>query len=115
MREPLRIEILSFEGCPNRDVTRQRLAAALAAEHLTAEVVEVPVNDPAVAQSLHFLGSPTVRLNGIDVEPSARSLDRYGFMCRTYRTQHGTEGAPSVETIRAALRDLANEALLSAP
>ncbi len=104
MSEPLRIEILSFDGCPNRDVALQRLHAAIDAEHVTAEVTEVRVKDPAAAKSLRFLGSPTVRVNGVDVEPSARSSDRFGFMCRTYLTERGAEGAPSIEIIRAALR-----------
>jgi hypothetical protein len=100
----MRIEMLSFDGCPNRDVALERLLAALETECLTAEVTEVLVTDPAAAEALRFLGSPTVRINGIDVAPFARALDRFGFMCRTYQTEHGTEGAPSLETIRAALR-----------
>jgi len=101
---PVRIEVLSFDGCPNRDVALQRLHAAIDAEHVIAEVTEVTVKDPAAAESLQFLGSPTVRVNGVDVEPAARSSDRFGFMCRTYLTEHGPQGAPSIETMRAALR-----------
>src|ERR1017187_1256709 len=101
---PVRIEVLSFDGCPNRDIALQRLRAAIDAEEVTAEVTEVQVKDPAAAESLRFLGSPTVRVNGVDVEHRARSSARFGFMCRTYLTEHGPEGAPSIEIIRAALR-----------
>jgi hypothetical protein len=47
MRTPFRIELLSFEGCPNRDLALQRLRDALDAERFTAEVTEVIVLDPA--------------------------------------------------------------------
>jgi hypothetical protein len=100
----MRIEVLSFDGCPNRDIALERLRAALAAERMTAELTEILVTDPVAAKSLRFLGSPTIRVNGIDVEVSARALDQFGFVCRTYRNEFGAEGAPSIETIRAALR-----------
>ena len=82
----------------------QRLRAALDAERVIAEVTEVAVEEPALAQRLKFLGSPSVRINGVDVEPAARHAKHFGLMCRTYATPHGLEGAPSIETIRAALR-----------
>jgi hypothetical protein len=100
----MRIELLSFEDCPNRDIAFERLRLALEMERLTVEVREILLDDPADAQALRFLGSPTVRIDGLDVEPSARSSERFGFMCRTYRSEHGVEGAPSLDIIRAALR-----------
>jgi hypothetical protein len=60
MSERLRIELLSFDDCPNRDVALQRLHAAIDAECITEEVTEVYVKDPADAESLRFLGSPTI-------------------------------------------------------
>ena len=104
MRNPLCIEVLSFDGCPNRDLALQRLREAIDAERFTADVTEVNVIDPAAAEAMRFLGSPTIRVNGLDVEPSARSSDQFGFMCRTYLNEYGAEGAPSVESIRDALR-----------
>jgi hypothetical protein len=82
----------------------ERLRSAIDAERVTAKVTEVEVADPALAQELRFLGSPSVRINGVDVEPAARSAEQFGLMCRTYTAPHGSEGAPPIEMIRAALR-----------
>lgn len=100
----MRIEMLSLEECPNRYVTLERLRLALEREHLTVEIHDILVTDPAHAEKLRFLGSPTLRVNGLDVEPSARVSEHFGFMCRTYQSEHGVDGAPSLDTIRAALQ-----------
>ncbi len=102
-RSPLRIEILSFAGCPNVTTTRGRVREALVVEALHANVVEVLVEIPEVAQALRFLGSPSVRVNGRDVEPGADGRSAYGLMCRTYPAGDGREGAPSLTLIRSAI------------
>ena len=100
----LHIELLAFDDCPNRVTALERLRAALDAEQVAAEVATVDVADPALAQELRFLGSPSVRINGVDIEPSARSAVEFGLMCRTYKTAAGVEGAPSIEMLRIAIR-----------
>jgi len=106
----MKIEILYLEGCPNHRRAVERVKEALQEEGLTAEVVEVNVPDEAIARSLAFLGSPTIRVNGLDVEPSARASKEFGMMCRTY-TEDGTrEGLPSRQLIRTALREAVKEA-----
>jgi hypothetical protein len=66
-------------------------------------IIEKRVTDANAAQDLRFLGSPTVRINDNDIEPSARSRTDYGLMCRTYL---GSGGVPSEEMIRSALAAL---------
>lgn len=99
-----RIEILTFEGCPNAETTRARIRAALQAEAMDADVVEVAVETVEAAQELRFLGSPSVRVNGHDVEASAERRTGYGLMCRTYREDSTIDGAPSAALIREAIR-----------
>jgi len=51
-----------------------------------APVVKIVVETPAQAVTTGFLGSPTVRVNGRDIEP-ARVDELGGAMrCRLYRT-----------------------------
>jgi hypothetical protein len=45
-----------------------------------------------------FLGSPTIRVNGLDVDPPSRASTDIGFACRRY-----AGGIPSEDMIRAAL------------
>jgi hypothetical protein len=100
------IEILYFPDCPNYLPAVERVQKALQEEAVSAEVKHVEVPDAAMATSIRFLGSPTVRINGIDVEPAARSGGAPGMCCRTYRAGNVPEGAPSVALIREAIREL---------
>jgi hypothetical protein len=101
------IEILYFPDCPNYLPTVQHVQKALQEEHVSAEIKHVAVLDAATVAATRFLGSPSVRIDGIDVEPSARSGGDPGMCCRTYRAGSDHEGAPSIELIRSAIRELA--------
>ncbi len=93
------VEILYFEGCPNHEALLLRMGELL--ERAVVELVEVP--DDEAARRQRFLGSPTLRVDGRDVEPGADARTDYGLKCRVYRTPHGLGGVPSDEWILAAL------------
>jgi hypothetical protein len=101
---PMQIEVLYFEDCPNHQPTLERVNAVLREEGCRADVREVLVPDVSTAERVKFLGSPTVRVNGIDIEPSARDRRDFGLMCRRYAS-----GAPSHELIRTAVRSASND------
>jgi len=100
---PLQIEVLYFDDCPNHLPTVERINTVLHEEGCSAEVREVLVPDVQTAQRVNFLGSPTVRVNGIDIEPAAADRKDFGLMCRRY-----TGGVPSHELIRSAVRSASN-------
>jgi hypothetical protein len=100
------IEILYFPDCPNYLSAVEHVHDALHEEGVSAEIKHVQVLESADAAAIHFPGSPTVRINGVDVEPSARSGGASGLCCRAYRGGEIPEGAPSVSLIRRAIRDL---------
>ena len=100
----LRIEILMFDGCPNAGIARDRVMSALSLENAIADIAEVEVATVELAQETRFLGSPSVRVNGKDVENDANEHRGYGLMCRTYYANGQLEGSPSMELIRAAIR-----------
>lgn len=101
---PMQIEVLYFEDCPNHLPTVERINAVLREEGCRADVREVLVPDATTAARVRFLGSPTVRVNGIDIEPAARDRRDFGLMCRRYAS-----GVPSHELILAAVRSASNE------
>ena len=70
---------------------------------LTADVLEVRVADSASVVASRFLGSPTVHVNGLDVEPSVQTASQFGVMCRTYLDGSQRQGVPPTELIRRAL------------
>ena len=101
----MKIEVLYFDGCPNHKPAVERVQELLREEGASAEVQEVNVGDAAIAQNLGFLGSPSIRVNGFDAEPDARSARQYGMMCRTYVVNGRREGLPSREMLRKAIRE----------
>jgi copper chaperone CopZ len=103
----MKIEVLYFSGCPNHAPAVERVRAALCEEGLSGEIAEIEVPDTETAQRLRFLGSPSIRVNGLDIEPEARSRAAFGMMCRRYTDPRGTSGLPSRELIRSALREVA--------
>ncbi|MCA9672839.1 MAG: thioredoxin family protein [Myxococcales bacterium] len=99
----MKIELLYFEGCPAREPTRSNIDAELAALGIAATVSEVDVESDDAARSLGFPGSPTVRVNGQDIEAQARP-QAAGRRCRLYVSQSGVvESVPDRALIRDAL------------
>ena len=107
----MKIDVLYFSGCPNHAPAVERVKEALRAEGLSAEIAEIAVLDAQMAQGLKFLGSPSIRVNGLDVEPEARSRTEFGMMCRTYADGRCQVGLPSLGMIRSALREVGDTAV----
>lgn len=98
-----RVEVLVFEGCPHVDSTMQLVREVIAADAPDAQLVQVTV-DASSAESHRFLGSPSVRVDGVDIDPDAAGRDQFRLGCRVYRTANGMSGTPPLELVREALR-----------
>jgi hypothetical protein len=87
------VEVLFFDGCPNHrpavDLAKQVVADLVPDVH----VEEVQVRDAEDAARLRFLGSPTIRVDGVDIEPEARTRNDFTMSCRLYG------GLPSVRRL----------------
>ena len=94
------IEVLYFAGCPNHEPTLDLAREVLAELGLEAEIREVLVETPAEAQALRFVGSPSVRVDGVDIEPDARTRTDFALGCRIYEGG----GVPARELLVEALR-----------
>lgn len=94
----MRIEILYVPGCPGYQPTFERLQAVLTSEAVKAGIQGIPVTTDVEAKSLLFPGSPTVRVNGEDVEPHQASAP--SLACRLYENR---SGIPSEELLRMAI------------
>jgi len=101
----MRVEVLYFEGCPNYASTVERVRAELLSQGLPKEIEEVEIHNQADAEALGFLGSPSVRINGLDIEREARNLTTYGMSCRTYLEGTVRSGSPSSDMIRCAFSE----------
>jgi hypothetical protein len=102
----VKVEVLYFKGCPNHEPAVELVRKALRNEGLAMPVHEVEIIDPTMAQKFGFLGSPSIRIDGIDVEPGAREIKTFGFGCRTYSDDEGRRsGLPPVGLIQQAARE----------
>ena len=98
-----RIEVLYFDGCPNHEAARAMVERVAAGLELEPEISLVRIADDASAARHRFLGSPTVRVDGRDVEPGAEERGHFVLSCRVYRTEHGLSGQPDPAWVREAL------------
>ena len=98
------IEVLYVPGCPNHQTAVDRLRSALRAAAIDAEIQDIAVTEDAMARRLKFPGSPTIRIDGRDVE--ANPQNSYGLACRLY--SNGT-GVPALEALRRAIAGVGEE------
>ena len=83
-----RVEFLWWEGCPSHERALAELREAMAAAGLDPEVVEVRhIGTEEDAAREQFAGSPTIRVDGRDVQSSED--EPVGLTCRVYRLRDG--------------------------
>ena len=101
-RQPL-VEILSFAGCPNHHGAIALVERVSGELGLDPEIRLLDVPDHEAAQRLRFLGSPTIRIGGRDVDPHTDERTDYALSCRVFRTEAGIAGQPDERWVREAL------------
>ncbi len=98
----VRVEILAREDCPNRGMAITVVERVVDETGVPAEIEVVEVLDDDDAEEHRMLGSPTVFVDGRDVDPEPLYAE-YSADDRLYRTQRGPSGWPEAEWIRDAL------------
>lgn len=101
----MRVELLYFEGCPNYRGLVPTLREELARAGISDEIELRQVRSIEEAERERFLGSPTVRVDGRDVDPIAGERSDYGIKCRLYRVAGASRGVPPEGWIAAAIDD----------
>ena len=99
----MKIEVLYFQGCPHHAPASEMVREVLDSLGCEEQVREVEVRSQAEAEAIRFVGSPSIRINGSDIESWARTAKDFGLSCRTYfdGSRHG--GVPSRELLRRAI------------
>ncbi len=101
------VELLYVAGCPHYRSLLAHLVDLLVRAGVHEGVQLVEVKDPDSARTLRFLGSPTVRVDGRDVDPSAANRVDYGLQCRVYPAADGLRGSPPDDWVLDAVEDAA--------
>jgi hypothetical protein len=99
----VQIEILAREDCPNRGMAITVVERVVDEMGVPADVKVIDVSSPAEAQKRLLLGSPTVRVDGQDVDPGPNPHDEFTTDDRVYRTDRGLIGWPEPHWVRAAV------------
>ena len=97
------VEIFYFDGCPNHHPAIALVERVSRALGIKPNVQLVNVPDQEAAQRLRFLGSPTIRVGGVDIDPQTEERDDYALSCRIFRTESGFSGQPDERWVRDAL------------
>jgi hypothetical protein len=97
------IEVLYVQDCPHYPATLALVERVRAELGLDAELHTTLIVDQAAAEQSRFPGSPTVRVDGRDVEPGSEPATEYVVGCRLYRLEHRFAGQPEEHWIREAL------------
>jgi hypothetical protein len=98
----VKIEVLYVADCPSHPAAVKLVKHVLAAEGVEAEIHEVLVRDEAMANELGFCGSPTIRINGRDVEGESQGAQRFALSCRLYPGSKQI-GLPPAEMVHRAV------------
>jgi hypothetical protein len=100
----VRVELLFWDGCPSHPKALAELREAMvdiALDPSTVVVREVKTQPEAALE--RFVGSPTIRIDGVDVQPPGE--EPVGLTCRVYHRRDGRiSPTPDPADVRGALR-----------
>lgn len=106
----MKIELLHSPGCNGATAALNLIREVMVETGIDAEVALIPVETEEEAQRLRFVGSPTVRVNDLDVEPYVTFAGQdFGLRCRTYVEDGKASSLPP----RRVLRDAVEMGLLA--
>jgi hypothetical protein len=100
----LKIDLLYFDGCPSWQQALANLETVIHEENLDVTVNRIDVRSDQEAVQYRFLGSPSFKVDGVDLWPESR--DEFSMNCRVYKTSHGLMGWPTIEMLRDKLKEL---------
>jgi hypothetical protein len=98
-----RVEFLWWRECPSWERALEDLRKAMGESGLDPEAIAfIEIESEADASREGFVGSPTIRVDGSDVAPTAD--EPVGLNCRIYRRRDGrVSPLPDPDDLRAAL------------
>jgi hypothetical protein len=99
MEGRMKVEVQVSSSCPHRDATLAAVQAAMAEAGIEGEPQVVSVGDYEQAKTLRCFGSPTVRVDGVDVEYGDREPEEFTTGCRYYNSPEGWVPVPRKELV----------------
>jgi len=106
----MKVELLHIAGCPNTAAARPLLQQTLRQLGVRQPIDETEVSTSSQSEAMRFPGSPTIRIDGIDVEPDLPVRSSYGLSCRTYLVEGELCSLPTREMIVKTILDAKRKA-----
>lgn len=100
----MKVRFLYFKGCPHAEPALNLLREVLKEKGIEEEIEIVEIKSKEDAERYHFLGSPTIQINGLDIEKERRNESSV-MGCRIYKTKDGYSGVPPKEMIEKAIKE----------
>jgi len=75
----LKVKVASLERCGATQPTIDLVKNTAKELGLDIDFQYVAVTTPEQAKEHRHLGSPTIQINGLDIEPAARNADQFGI------------------------------------
>jgi len=100
----VRISIYFIEGCSGLSAVQDNIKEVIAEEAVNAEINLVLIETRKEAGRLQFTGSPTVRINGRDIDSNMKAIKDYGLRSRHYFINGKKSDYPSKRMIRDAIK-----------
>ena len=102
----MKIELLYTETCPHYKESLKILNKILNELSVEENIEMINIRNQKDADDNNFSGSPTVRINGNDVDPQFKNSGDYGFRCRVYFYSGTLYPHPPEEMVRNAIREI---------
>jgi len=100
----MKIRVLYLKECPNAGPALNLLRQGLHAKNVKEEIEVIEIRNEEEAKKHKFLGSPTIQINGRDIEQEKRAAPTF-FGCRIYESGNGYSGVPPKEMIINAIEE----------
>ena len=98
------ITLLYWEECPSYEEALRRIEEVLQEEGVEVPLKAIRVETDEEAERLRFPGSPTILIDGKDIQPEGAG-GPFRLACRLYRLDDGRPSPlPTKEMIRRAVR-----------
>lgn len=99
-----KIEFFFWEDCPSHPQALQLVQEVMAEVGIQVPIEKIEVLTDKDAARLEFPGSPTIRVDGVDIDPAGAAQMGTALTCRIYILEDGRYSpVPSKEMLRRAL------------
>ncbi len=103
----MKIELYHTDTCPSWKKALEVLNSTLRKMNINERIDVILVKTQKEAEKYKFVGSPTVKINGEDIDPMAKNFKKFSAnMCRTFHYNRKFSDHPTEEMITDFLKSI---------